>query len=429
MVSDAIVIVDHKPSTEGRKSLLDSSRFQNLGEVDEYSEGDSLAENSMASYEDEGVSELHRGDLDKGHPSPLFSVKSSHDTFCEAASPLSLSVDAGPHASVTLSVKASPVAAPLLRKGSSFTHKRKTMFSASATSDSKAVTAPEAYLDPHEGMQRLPLYLRGGTTAPGLGPLLGNALALLYVARYGLKERELWAILSNLSTDPGLGGKASSSGMRASTSTEEKSNRTLLSLCYSARGHLEDYWRSNDPMLTHFITISRIEAGISKVFPEFGRLEAFKLLEMTDLITAPRGIKLFGSKSSSFLRDVDAGDEMKVDYRELVRRIHQLERAERRSEVKTRLATNQSHGAPTGDKLDDFTLPAKELQAGVSAPTSSVESGGDIVNGVEGLSVYSESHNHLDERSLGPLVEEALLTILCALGVLHSPENQVSDVD
>lgn len=35
-------------------------------------------------------------------------------------------------------------------------------------------------------------------------------------------------------------------------------------------------------------------------------------------------------------------------------------------------------------------------------------------------SVFSEN-----ETSLGPILEEALLTALCALGVLHSPQNQV----
>jgi hypothetical protein len=37
----------------------------------------------------------------------------------------------------------------------------------------------------------LPVYMRGGIISQGLGNLLGNALALLFVARHGLKEGEL----------------------------------------------------------------------------------------------------------------------------------------------------------------------------------------------------------------------------------------------
>lgn len=53
-------------------------------------------------------------------------------------------------------------------------------------------------VDPSDGVQLLPVYLRGGVTTVGFGELLGNALALLYVSRQGLREKELWKILSLL---------------------------------------------------------------------------------------------------------------------------------------------------------------------------------------------------------------------------------------
>lgn len=53
-------------------------------------------------------------------------------------------------------------------------------------------------IDPSEGVHLLPVYLRGGVTTVGFGELLGNALALLYVSRQGLREKELWKILSLL---------------------------------------------------------------------------------------------------------------------------------------------------------------------------------------------------------------------------------------
>ena len=40
-------------------------------------------------------------------------------------------------------------------------------------------------VDPREGLELLPVYLKGGVNTVGLGELLGNALALLYVARQG----------------------------------------------------------------------------------------------------------------------------------------------------------------------------------------------------------------------------------------------------
>jgi hypothetical protein len=52
--------------------------------------------------------------------------------------------------------------------------------------------------NPSENFETLPLYFRGGSNVQGFKSLLGNSLALLYVARHGLKESELWALLSEL---------------------------------------------------------------------------------------------------------------------------------------------------------------------------------------------------------------------------------------
>ena len=41
----------------------------------------------------------------------------------------------------------------------------------------------------------IPIYLKGGQDVPGLGPLLGHALALLFVSRHGLHEVELRNLL------------------------------------------------------------------------------------------------------------------------------------------------------------------------------------------------------------------------------------------
>lgn len=50
--------------------------------------------------------------------------------------------------------------------------------------------------------EEVPKYLLGGADrVPGLGMLLGDALSFLYVARYGLRENELWALLEELERD------------------------------------------------------------------------------------------------------------------------------------------------------------------------------------------------------------------------------------
>lgn len=47
----------------------------------------------------------------------------------------------------------------------------------------------------------LPDYLTGGQNVLGLGPVLGSALSLLYTARHGLKERELWQLLAEMNLE------------------------------------------------------------------------------------------------------------------------------------------------------------------------------------------------------------------------------------
>ena len=59
-----------------------------------------------------------------------------------------------------------------------------------------------AILTASSGIGLLPVYMRGGVMCNGLGSLLGNALALLFVARHGLKESELWDMLASLRARP-----------------------------------------------------------------------------------------------------------------------------------------------------------------------------------------------------------------------------------
>jgi len=68
-------------------------------------------------------------------------------------------------------------------------------------SESSAETCQHANVEPKGDVNKTesaPVYLRGGCDVDGLGPLLGYALALLFVSRHGLHERELWALLERV---------------------------------------------------------------------------------------------------------------------------------------------------------------------------------------------------------------------------------------
>ena len=83
------------------------------------------------------------------------------------------------------------------------THTKEDTDSATATTLASGVdgACPDpAAEDPEpEPEEPLPAYLLGGADrVPGLGTILGDALALLCVARYGLIEDELWALLRDL---------------------------------------------------------------------------------------------------------------------------------------------------------------------------------------------------------------------------------------
>lgn len=81
----------------------------------------------------------------------------------------------------------------------------------------------------------IPVYLRGGTATEGLGSLLRNALALLYTARLGLKEAELWSILARL--------KANERTLDAAQQRLVSQEEALLNKLYPIRGELIDRLR------------------------------------------------------------------------------------------------------------------------------------------------------------------------------------------
>ena len=83
--------------------------------------------------------------------------------------------------------------------------------------------------------QTLPVYLLGGMQIHGLGDVLESALALLYVARLGLRESELWAMLAKFRSD--------SRRQVDENAADSKVEQLLLDRLYPIRGALLDNLR------------------------------------------------------------------------------------------------------------------------------------------------------------------------------------------
>lgn len=68
--------------------------------------------------------------------------------------------------------------------------------------DNDVTDGVAAPVDPLEAYNTLPIYQRGGVGIfPGFGDLLGNSLSLLHAARHGLREMELWSMVSKLQSE------------------------------------------------------------------------------------------------------------------------------------------------------------------------------------------------------------------------------------
>lgn len=268
--------------------------------------------------------------------------------------------------------------------------RRKESHAATDTTHSKS----DKKLDPSDQLWTLPPYLRGGSNCDGFGTLLGNALALLYVARHGLKESELWAILSILQSKT----LNFDNEVYKRNNMNEHLARNLLSLCYQTRGHLEDLFRTEDSIKSGKITVGQLHHCLVRVHSTFKKADAMRIIEIT-------GMSLSNDDSEDNIQR--SSDRVLFDYMELLRRIIRKERDERQTEQKKKVIPKQN-AKPLDSELG-LDFPEKDSEDNIN--TDDVE----------------------DIQSIGPLVEESLLSVLCALGVLHSPENQVmilpSDTD
>ena len=234
----------------------------------------------------------------------------------------------------------------------------------------------------------------------GLGSILGNALALLYVARHGLMESEIWGLLASLhETELAMiahrqqasttSGVVHDSSAHKDIQMHELELEAVLKVCYSARGEIEDLCRAEDLAHTGLITQRALELVLNRLHKDLNGEDVKRLLSVT---------------GTYFEENHLLTDENKIDYHDLIQSVVSLvEKSDESSKMSkstksTKLRGNGSNSAK-GQK-----------------GSTSTKGGPEEVSRVAGRSRHA---------SLGPVLEESLLAVLIALGVLHLPDKKV----
>ena len=303
------------------------------------------------------------------------------------------------------------------------------------------------------GQSSLPEYLRGGSVSQGLGALMGNALSLLFVARHGLKEAELWAMLATLRARP-----PEYIEMLQRQRVQQEASRAVLQICYAARGDLEDHWRVEDHVRTGMLTLAQLQRGMLKASKDLKRGDLMRLLQITGLMaqeaidagfvtgntggeTRPDMTYEQGPPSTGNGQD-SSPEAVRVYFPELLHRILSGEKRERWNVHRRHLGLHHEHdhiglgGVVSSDtrsvgSQDDFNVPGNVNPQHVvpatpvtNVPFNTAQSKDPFNNsGVDAGGSASVLGDDL--ATLGPVIEENLLELLTALGALHSPEHQV----
>lgn len=268
---------------------------------------------------------------------------------------------------------------------------------------SSSMSKLKSQVDPAEDFEKLPLYLRGGSGANGFGYLLGDALSFLYVARHGLKESELWSMLATLNKQ--RLSEIEINSMSDKNKNFELSTKNFLSLICTARGNLEDLCRSYDGTHQGMISRGQFVKCICKIHPALKRADIIEILyflgifHSTDIENEGRGTQI-----NEWNREKTIFDCV---YMEDIGRMVKMQRNFKLQSFRSRNHQNENESTSSLDDFDHLSVPNEGSKGNVNMGVNNIKAQ-DLENG-----------------SLGPLMEESLLSVLCALGALHSPENQV----
>lgn len=265
-----------------------------------------------------------------------------------------------------------------------------------------------ATADPSEGFFSLPIYIRGGAHAPGFGDLLANALSLLYVARQGLKEEELWKMLSYLQMKAKRENKGSVE-KRNLLESRRRIVRKFAQAILEKRATLDGILRADDINKTGYISIDVMYSSLKRTIPELHKEEFAHLLEY--VINGHNAIVAVSTANLKQLVVEDQFIEYEVFFTALSKlykkmKTHDFKKDAELEQATTTILVNNN----LEDDFDSFTLTAANPSEKGANGTGNTEEEDDAPESFE---------------SLGPVVEELLLELLCALGVLYSPENKV----
>jgi len=348
--------------------------------------------------------------------------------------------------------------------------------------------------DPYDRFDMLPQYLKGGISTVGFGDLLGNALALLYVSRQGLREGELWKILSQLQYKK----EQDTTSNFISQEMKDANNEIVRQLCANiieSQGSFIDLLKSEDFNVSGYLGFNKVIFCLKKCFPLTKKKDLMKVFEFiesnyvdptTTVATAVTSMK--NATDSNILSEIGGvpnlplyKDNNLICYEKFLIILNKLNRQYKFSEslklgvipgiagenagshlIKTptmhqkqqkQLQNVKNVVRKTKDsmsaslnlvdnhhenyenfnlKLQTDSTPLKQIPSFKNKQqqqinNSIVSSNNQLNNNTEtseGL-IFVSNESEQESYSLGPLIEDSLLTVLIALGVLYSAENKV----
>jgi len=218
--------------------------------------------------------------------------------------------------------------------------------------------------------------------------------------------------------------------------------RQLATQLINSRGLLLDIFKAEDLSHAGYIPIPNILLGTRKLYPTTTKSDLSKLLDFMDKNVTNTPIK---SNDEDILEQpLQQGG--KVNYAKLIDSLLKLNRHFKFKDAKLAglmntgpvVKRNKSHGGKNNleddndeDDYDNFNLnlspnSKRKLLATTSKRSIKADDDNDSKSQSQEMKTERETIEFEgDSYSLGPVIEESLLGILCALGVLYSPENKL----
>jgi hypothetical protein len=261
-------------------------------------------------------------------------------------------------------------------------------------------------VDPSVGLDTLPHYFLGGSSAKGFETLLGDALRLLIVARHGLKENELFSILGNIRERRELESKGDPL-LSAPPGVEISLPECYLAISslVKCKGKLEELMKSYDAPVRGGPSSSR--RGLITFSKALNSVESLETDLKVDLVSVMSlGYQLNGSLLPDFEEDdgknvgqyLSSNPSAMIHYPTFLKSLTQLHKKYEN------LALNRSMKTKVmKSSFEDNVL-------------TSFRSTGESITGQDDARL---------KISLGPLFEDSFCSLLSTLGVLHTAAHHV----